>query len=75
MTPKGLVTFYILALMHLKTRCVHIAGITPNPECAWMTQICRNLTDAEDGFLNHGPRSQVRRNAKLCQQKHKHGNR
>ena len=51
-TPKGLVTFYILAVMHLKTRCVRIAGITPNPECAWMTQICRNLTDAEDGFLN-----------------------
>ena len=51
-TAKGLVTFYILAVMHLKSRRVHIAEITPNPECAWMTQICRNLTDAEDGFLN-----------------------
>lgn len=30
-TQNGLVTFYILAVMHLHTRRVHIAGITPSP--------------------------------------------
>ena len=50
-TRSGLVTFYVLAVMHLKTRRVHIAGITPSPNATWMTQVCRNLTDWEDGFL------------------------
>jgi putative transposase len=51
-TRNGLVTFYVLAVMHLKTRRVHIAGITPSPNATWMTQVCRDLTDWEDGFLN-----------------------
>ena len=51
-TRNGLVTFYVLAVMHLKTRCVQIAGITPSPYATWMKQVCRNLTDCEDGFLN-----------------------
>jgi hypothetical protein len=37
--------------MHLKTRRVHIAGITPSPNAVWMWQVCRSLTDCEDGFL------------------------
>jgi hypothetical protein len=37
--------------MHLKTRRVHIAGITPSPNAVWMRQVCRSLTDCEDGFL------------------------
>ena len=44
-------TFYVLAVMHLKIRRVHIAGITPSPNATWMKQACRNLTDCEDGFL------------------------
>jgi hypothetical protein len=50
-TRNGLVTFYVLAVMHLKTRRVHIAGITPSPNATWMKQVCRSLTDVEDGFL------------------------
>jgi transposase InsO family protein len=50
-TRNGLVTFYVLAVMHLKTRRVHIAGITPSPNSTWMKQVCRTLTDDEDGFL------------------------
>ncbi|MEO2031580.1 MAG: integrase core domain-containing protein, partial [Planctomycetaceae bacterium] len=50
-TRNGLVTFYVLAVMHLKTRSVQIAGITPSPNATWMQQVCRNLTDTEDGFL------------------------
>ena len=50
-TKSGLVTFYVLAVMHLKTRRVHIAGLTPSPNAIWMRQVCRSLTDCEDGFL------------------------
>jgi putative transposase len=50
-TRNGLVTFYVLAAMHLKTRRIQIAGITPSPNATWMKQVCRNLTDCENGFL------------------------
>jgi len=50
-TRNGLVTFYVLAVMHLKTRRVHIAGIIPSPNATWMKQVYRDLTDCEDGFL------------------------
>ena len=50
-TPKGLVTFYVLFVIHLSTRKVSIVGVTPNPNSAFMLQIARNLTDEFDGFL------------------------
>jgi transposase InsO family protein len=37
--------------MELTTRRVHFAGLTANPDEAWMLQAARNLTDAEEGFL------------------------
>ena len=37
--------------MKLKTRTVETAGITSQPHNEWMTQVARNLTDADDGFL------------------------
>ena len=30
---------------------IHIAGIAPEADSAWMSQIGRNLTDVGDGFL------------------------
>ena len=50
-TKGGLVTYYLLFVMELRTRRVHFAGCTPNPNGPWMKQIARNLTDVEDGFL------------------------
>ncbi len=50
-TRNGLVTFYLLFVIELKTRRVHFAGCTQNPDEAWMTQIARNLTDSIDGCL------------------------
>ena len=50
-TIKGLVTQYILFFIDIASRSVHIAGITPHPDNAWMTQIARNITDVDGGFL------------------------
>jgi len=50
-TIKGLVTYYVLFFIDIASRSVHIAGITPHPDNRWMTQIARNVTDVEDGFL------------------------
>ena len=50
-TKGGLVTFYLLYVIELKTRRIHFAGCTTNPHEAWMKQIARNLSDEEEGFL------------------------
>jgi putative transposase len=51
LTMAGWVRYAVLFVMKLKTRTVEIAGITSQPNGNWMTQVARNLTDAEDGFL------------------------
>jgi putative transposase len=43
-TMRGPVTYYILFFIHLQTRRVHIAGMTPNPDGVWMAQIARNMS-------------------------------
>lgn len=53
-TKGGLMTFYLLFVMELKTRRVSFAGCTLSPDGAWMKQVARNLTDSIDGFLNPG---------------------
>jgi len=50
-TPRGLLTYYVLFVMQLKTRSVRIAGVTTSPNSAYMKQVARNLTDVSDGFL------------------------
>lgn len=50
-TPRGLITFYLLFVMELKTRRVHFAGSTVSPSTDWMKQAAKNLTDWDDGFL------------------------
>jgi transposase InsO family protein len=51
-TGSGLVRYFVLFIIDLKTRRVEIAGILRRPDGAWMSQIARNLTDCDDGFLN-----------------------
>jgi transposase InsO family protein len=51
LTMGGLVRYVVFFVMKLKTRTVEIAGITSQPDEAWMTQVARNLTHAGDGFL------------------------
>jgi putative transposase len=47
----GLVTYYVLFFIHLESRRVEVAGVTPHPDEAWMRQIARNVTMDEWGFL------------------------
>ena len=50
-TTRGLVTHFILFVVHHATRAAHIAGITTNPDSTFMAQVARNLMDHVDGFL------------------------
>jgi hypothetical protein len=47
----GLTLYYVLFVIKLSSRRVHVAGNTEYPHGEWMKQTCRNLTDAFDGFL------------------------
>ena len=51
LTRHGLVRYFVLFVIDLKTRRVEIAGISHQPYDEWMKQMARNLTDAMDGFL------------------------
>jgi transposase InsO family protein len=53
-TLGGLVTYYVLFVIHLETRQVHIAGVTPHPNEAWMQQMARNLTMEAWGIVKPG---------------------
>jgi transposase InsO family protein len=48
---RGLVTYYVLFIIELAKRIVHIAGITTQPNESWMTQVARGLTDEFSGLL------------------------
>ncbi len=65
-TLGGLVTYYVLFFIHLGSRQVHIAGITPHPNEAWMVQIARNVTMEQWGFLSPGQYLIHDRDGKYC---------
>jgi len=65
-TLGGLVTYDILFFIHLGSRKVHIAGMTPHPHEAWMMQIGRNLTMEQWGFLSAGQYLIHDRDGKYC---------
>src|SRR5258708_6210566 len=51
LTRGGLVRYLVLFVIELKTRRVHIAGVTAQGDGTWMAQIARNLTDPVAGPL------------------------
>src|SRR5215510_16481870 len=65
-TACGLVTYYVLFFIHLASREVHIAGVTPHPDEQWMVQIARNVTVADWGFLSSGQYLIYDRDGKYC---------
>ena len=66
-TKSGLVIYYLLFVMKLKTRRVHFAGYTAHPDETWMKQMARNLTNCEDGFLNDNRYLLMDRDTKFCE--------
>ena len=50
-TSSGLVTYYILFVIHLETRRIQITGVTTEPNSFYVMQVARKLTDEFDGSL------------------------
>jgi transposase InsO family protein len=50
-TRKSLTRFVVLFLMDLSSRRVEVAGIAKQANGLWMSQVVRNLSYAEDGFM------------------------
>ena len=50
-TLRGMMTFYVLFVIDIATRRVEIAGVTKNPDEAFMLQCARQLTDPMESFL------------------------
>ena len=67
-TSRGLLTHYVLFVMSLAERVVHIAGITTRPGEAWMLQMGRNLIDEQSGALTSKRYLIIDRDAKYTQQ-------
>ena len=65
-TPAGLVTYDGLFFIHLVSRKLHVAGVTPHPGKYWMMPIARNTTMAEWGFLSSGQYLIHDRDGKFC---------
>src|SRR5256712_11394253 len=65
-TLGGLVTYYVLFFIHLGSRRVQVAGVTPHPNAAWMVQVARNVTMEEWGFLSPGQYLIHDRDGKYC---------
>src|SRR5438445_1968222 len=65
-TRAGLVTYYVLFFIHLASRKVHVAGVTPHPDERWMVQVARNVTMEEWGWLAPGQYLIHDRDGKYC---------
>ena len=65
-TLGGLVTYYVLFFIHLGSRKIQVAGVTPHPNEVWMVQVARNVTMEEWGFLSPGQYLIHDRDTKFC---------
>ena len=66
-TGGQLLTYYVLFVIQISSRKVHIAGITLNPDGQWMKQIARNLTMVDWGFLSGQKYLIHDRDSKFCE--------
>jgi homeodomain-containing protein/integrase-like protein len=65
-TPSGLMTYYVLFFIHLGSRRIHIAGVTPHPNEVWMKQVARNVTVEGWGFISECKYLIHDRDSKFC---------
>src|ERR1022692_3540044 len=47
---NGLVTYYTLFVIELRSRAVHVCGTTVSPNAQWMSQVARQPVDSAQGF-------------------------
>jgi transposase InsO family protein len=66
LTWRGLVTYYVLFFIHLGSRRVSLAGITRQPDEAWMQQMARNATDENWGHITQRRYASHDRDTKFC---------
>ena len=66
LTWHGLVTYYVLFFLHLKSRRVTLGGITQHPTEAWITQMARNAVDETSGGVRGCRYVLHDRDAKFC---------
>jgi putative transposase len=65
-TLGGLVTSDVLFFIPLGSRTIHVAGVTPHPNEAWMGQGARNVPLEAWGFLSPGQSLIHDRDTKFC---------
>src|SRR5215469_16919756 len=68
LTWRGLVTYYVLFFIEVTNRRVSLGGITRHPDSSWMTQVARNATMQDTGYLNGCRYLLHDRDAKFCQE-------
>jgi len=56
----------VLFFIHLSSRTVHVAGVTPHPNETWMVQVARNVTMEAWGVLSPGQYLIHDRDGKYC---------
>jgi len=66
LTLRGLVTYHVLFFIHLESRRVCLAGLTRYPDEEWMTQMARNVTMEQWGFLSSCRYLLHDRDSKFC---------
>src|SRR5215475_16233716 len=66
MSETNTIGYYVLFFLHLSSRKVHVAGVTPHPNAAWMIQGARHATMEEWGFLSPGQYLMHDRDTKFC---------
>ncbi len=64
---NGLVTYYTLFVIDLRSRSVHICGTTVSPNAEWMKTVARRLVDAVDGFALGKAHLIIDRDTKYCE--------
>jgi putative transposase len=63
---QGLVTYYTLFVIELRSRSVRLCGSTLSPNAEWMKQMARQLVDVADGFALGKTHLILDRDTKYC---------
>ena len=67
MSWNGLVTYYTLFVIDLRSRSVHVCGTTVSPNSEWTKQVARQLMDAMDGIGRGKTHLIIDRDTKYCE--------